>query len=472
MSSFQKNLQNLDAFRQVSRDLTRGSFSGGVFTAVAYGTLILLLLAEFGAFMRTRWRTNVVMDTNKETTMEIQFDILMYDLPCKYLKLGVMDKFGEEKISSKDKFHYIPVDHKGESKGMAYSKEEIALLEHADMESDLTKAETEELEAEWTSSSDHFKHKDFHSAVTHHEFTLVNFFAEWCVHCRQFHPSWNEMASRISGKQEFTLGDGSKTQVKMMKMNCVDFQSNCQEEKIAAFPTLRLYKKDGTFEQFKDKRTPENIEAFLQNTIRNSNMMVAKHHHMFDTGCQVQGTLQVPRVPGHFYLQAEAHGNVNVNPALTNVSHKINHLSFGKKDIRKWIKKQKIPDWVLKHINPLDGKSFSVDRFHDAPHHYLKVVSGYLQGKTKAFYQMTHTDRVKRATKEQMSPSSNQAPQAVFSYDISPMSIIVKAKNKRWYEFLTSLFAILGGTYTIVELTSGAVDTVGSAVKEALGKSN
>lgn len=45
-------------------------------------------------------------------------------------------------------------------------------------------------------------------------------------------------------------------------------------------------------------------------------------------------------------------------------------------------------------------------------------------------------------------------------------------KSKRWYEFLTSLMAILGGTFTIVELTSGAVETVGTAVKDALGKKN
>jgi len=52
------------------------------------------------------------------------------------------------------------------------------------------------------------------------------------------------------------------------------------------------------------------------------------------------------------------------------------------------------------------------------------------------------------------------------------MSVVVKAKSKRWYEFLTSLFAILGGTFTIMELCSGAVDTVGTAVKDALGKAN
>jgi hypothetical protein len=30
---------------------------------------------------------------------------------------------------------------------------------------------------------------------------------------------------------------------------------------------------------------------------------------------------------------------------------------------------------MVSHINPLDGKSFIAERFHEAPQHYLKVVS-------------------------------------------------------------------------------------------------
>lgn len=34
--------------------------------------------------------------------------------------------------------------------------------------------------------------------------------------------------------------------------------------------------------------------------------------------------------------EAEAHGDVNVNPALTNVSHQVKHLSFGMQDAKGW----------------------------------------------------------------------------------------------------------------------------------------
>merc|ERR1712060_672054 len=100
-----------------------------------------------------------------------------------------------------------------------------------------------------------------------------------------------------------------------MKMNCVDFLESCQEAGIAAFPTVRLYKSDGTFEVFHGQRSVDSIIEFLTERIRNSHFMEARHHTMFDEGCQVKGTLHVPRAPGHFYLQAEALGDVNLNPA-------------------------------------------------------------------------------------------------------------------------------------------------------------
>jgi len=231
---------------------------------------------------------------------------------------------------------------------------------------------------------------------------------------------------------------------------------------------MRLYKRDGSFETFQQKRNLENVISFLTTTVRNSHMIVAQHHAMFNEGCQVKGSISVSRVPGHFHLQAEAFGNVNINPAITNVSHIVNHLSFGEKDAKKWAERSRVPKDIYSHLTPLDGQKFIADKFHEAPQHYLKIVSTKIEGRKKVFYQMTHTDTIRKLRKDQ----AGLAPQARFSYDFSPMSVVVKQKSKRWYEFLTSLFAILGGTFTICELCSSAVDTVGTAVKDAMGKNS
>jgi hypothetical protein len=47
-------------------------------------------------------------------------------------------------------------------------------------------------------------------------------------------------------------------------------------------------------------------------------------------------------------------------------------------------------------------------------------------------------------------------PEAKFSYDLSPMAVLVSSKGRRWYDFVTSVCAIIGGTFTVV----GLVDAV------------
>ncbi len=46
-------------------------------------------------------------------------------------------------------------------------------------------------------------------------------------------------------------------------------------------------------------------------------------------------------------------------------------------------------------------------------------------------------------------------PEAKFSYDLSPMAVAVRTTGKRWYDFVTSICAIVGGTFTTVGLVDG-----------------
>lgn len=45
-----------------------------------------------------------------------------------------------------------------------------------------------------------------------------------------------------------------------------------------------------------------------------------------------------------------------------------------------------------------------------------------------------------------------EVPEAKFSYDLSPMAVLVSSKGRRWYDFVTSVCAIIGGTFTVVGL--------------------
>lgn len=51
-------------------------------------------------------------------------------------------------------------------------------------------------------------------------------------------------------------------------------------------------------------------------------------------------------------------------------------------------------------------------------------------------------------------------PEAKFSYDLSPMAVIVTSRGRPWYDFVTSVCAIIGGTFTVVGLVDAAIHKV------------
>jgi hypothetical protein len=46
-------------------------------------------------------------------------------------------------------------------------------------------------------------------------------------------------------------------------------------------------------------------------------------------------------------------------------------------------------------------------------------------------------------------------PKAIFSYDLSPMSIMIESVPKKWYDFVCSICAVIGGSFTVVGILSG-----------------
>jgi len=201
-------------------------------------------------------------------------------------------------------------------------------------------------------------------------------------------------------------------------------------------------------------------------------LITARHHTIFSEGCRVAGHLDVPRVPGSFHLQAEPFRfeKVDINPAFTNVSHLVHHLSFGAADDSMRVKDtistmsfQRIPFDILQNLMPVDGRSFAVEHFHEAPEHYLKAMSVRLKNEP-VLYQLTHSGRTRRLS------NKSTVPKARFMYDFSPMTVLVERNDKPLLHFVPQLFAILGGVYTVFELCSGTVETTTTFVKQKLGK--
>lgn len=173
----------------------------------------------------------------------------------------------------------------------------------------------------------------------------------------------------------------------------------------------------------------------------------------------VVGFLMVNRVPGNFHIEARSK-NHNLNAAATNLSHVVNHLSFGNElsagQVER-IDRSNVDLGSLK-FSPLDGDVYTTDVQHRAFHHYIKVISThYILGSSwrnkMMAYQMLTTNQV-------MHYDTSDVPEAKFHYDISPMSVEIKKVHRHWYDFITSVLSIVGGTITVLGLIDGVIYSI------------
>ena len=59
-------------------------------------------------------------------------------------------------------------------------------------------------------------------------------------------------------------------------------------------------------------------------------------------------------------------------------------------------------------------------------------------------------------------------PAAVFSYDVSPMQVIVEQQRKSFAAFLTQVCAIIGGVFTVTGLLDGVLYHSSAAVRRKM----
>lgn len=52
--------------------------------------------------------------------------------------------------------------------------------------------------------------------------------------------------------------------------------------------------------------------------------------------------------------------------------------------------------------------------------------------------------------------------EAKFTYDLSPISVSYNLKTRHWYDYFTSVMAIIGGTFTVVGMIESGIYTISS----------
>ena len=163
-----------------------------------------------------------------------------------------------------------------------------------------------------------------------------------------------------------------------------------------------------------------------------------KEQESKNEGCRVTGSLEVNKVAGNFHFAPgktfqsigfQLHDLLNFqrNIAEHNVSHNINHLSFGKK----------FPG----RINPLDGVSRSTEFKSGMYQYFIKVVPtkyAYLNKTVIDTNQFSSTEHFRKIEGLQRG-----LPGVFFFYDLSPIMVTFAERSNSFLELITVRFVTM-----------------------------
>jgi len=458
MADLSKFVKKLDLFRRIDEGyLANATSHGGTCSLLAYIIMIALAIFEFSEYMSSQTTSTVVMDVNQDSSLMIAFDITMLDLPCQFATVDVYDAFEFERQNvskdiSKTRLHLI--NGKLE-KGDAHVDEEKTSDDSADL-----KPTEIELDADGHHALDLLGEEGFDAELRTHDYTLMNFYAPWCHWCKALAPTYEKAADEFD-KIKFAH---KEIRAKFASLNCEKYSDICKKFKVRAYPTLLIFNNDKpVYPTFAGERTVDALVKFLHDAVVEGETHMPNTYH--DQACRIEGFISVPRVPGNFHVEARS-STQDINPSMANLSHIVHHLQFGQSLYHGL--EEKLPKKHQFLMHPLDGRTFLVDKIHTAPQHYIKVVTTLYEFEYKRrvkSYQLTTQNRI--ASYED---DDGIIPEAKFSYELSPVSVIVSQQGKPFYSFLTSLFAIIGGTFTVISLLDGAVESVNVRIKKTLGK--
>mmetsp|Transcript_11942 Transcript_11942/g.16422 ORF Transcript_11942/g.16422 Transcript_11942/m.16422 type:complete len:464 (-) Transcript_11942:1762-3153(-) len=453
-------LKEFDLYRRIPKDLTETTTHGSILSLCAAVFMLVLFVAELLAFLSLQVSTNIVIDPNVDSLLKINFNITILDMPCEFATIDIRDVLGTRQDNVTKNIQKWQVDATGIKNAYGDINHEQADLMH-DIHHDIADLHANGVHAIPVDES------NFNAWIDHHPYTFVDFYAPWCIWCQRLDPVWEAFAEKMEIEQ---------IQISVIKVDCTENPNLCSEQKVMAFPLLRLFKNgQAQSPDYRSDRTVEGLHLYVHQQLGMDEMLSRMLPHEKEEhfallaqgkddhpGCLLVGHLLVNRVPGQFHIEARSKHH-DINPPAANLSHVVNHLSFGPALSKNTQRKlEVIPKsfFSLDSTQSFNMKGYINDKLHQAFHHYIKVVSTqievnshYVGADAILAYQMVESSQL-------MMYSEDEVPEARFSYDISPMAVVITRKGKHWYEFVTSICALIGGTFTVLGLLSGFLNIV------------
>jgi len=446
-----KTLMRFDTFRRLDKDFHEGTYHGAGITLITWLLMIFLMWSEIRSMFLGDYTTEVRLDDNMEAEVSINFDITMLDLPCRFAQLNLWDIFENYRINVTkgitQRRNLIWVDGKLEpGQKVLHNDKKIKYDNNVELDYyghhavDLVVEARQTMEEVWKAH------------VEKYVVLIVNFYASWCYWSRLVQPIYEEAAVTVDAM----IWVHKKTTVKLVAIDCAKQSKFCDESGVTAYPTIVYFLRGEKHAVYENDRSVEEIVKWTSNLVRKIDRSLPNTFHK--EACQLVGRVTVPRVPGNMLVQAGSE-DYSISPSMTNVSHHIAHLSFGP-EVDPW--SMGLPKEATSLYNPLDGKTFIVEKLHHAPHHFINIVPnvyskrGLFFGRSSTSiqaYQMAVADRMKVS-------AIDEVPEAQFTYRFSNVVLDHANRGQGLYHVVTNFCAILGGTYAVMEFTNALMNQV------------
>jgi len=435
-------LKSVHFYRKVPRDLTEATLAGGTISLISSVVMAYLFITNFSAYLSVQTKTSIVLDASNEKKLQINFHVTAHHLPCRFSSLDIVDVMGTHLQNVSANIVKTRID--GQKRPMGQADSAPKEVKHAESRSLAVGRAPPQV-------SPDLDMEKFLAEVKSKRLVLVNFYAPWCPWSRRLQPVWEEAYHNV-------LDMPHASDVLMAKADCTSPQGQelCSKQHVHAFPTVRVYRRHNphSHESYVGDRTHEALEEFISSNVHDADeaeSVMEGSSEMGDIGegCTIRGVVLVNRVPGNFHISAHSKQH-SFQGGKLNMSHRVDSMSFGK--VLSPAQLRLLPNEVQSGYNGLSETMHVATGTNTTLEHYLKVVhTSYALSGTRSL------DTYQYTVNNNNYQDGNALPAAVFSYDISPMQVVVSEERQKFASFLTQICAIIGGVFTVTGLIDGLV---------------
>ncbi|KAH1222682.1 Protein disulfide-isomerase 5-4 [Glycine max] len=433
-------------YRKIPRDLTEASLSGAGLSIVAALAMIFLFGMELNSYLSVSTSTQVIVDKSSDGDyLRIDFNISFPALSCEFAAVDVSDVLGTNRLNLTKTVRKFSIDSNLRPTGAEFHSEPAAnSIKH---DNEVNEESVEGSVVLTTQNFDKYAH--------------------------QYDP---EMDGRI------ILG----------RVDCTEDGDLCRSHHIQGYPSIRIFRKGSDVrsdhghhdhESYYGDRDTDSLVKTMENLVASlpsesqklpledkSNVATNTKRPAPSTGgCRIDGYVRVKKVPGNLIISARSNAH-SFDASQMNMSHVINHLSFGRKvSLRVMSDVKRLIPYVGSSHDRLNGRSFI--NTHDLGanvtiEHYLQIVKTEVI--TRKEYKLVEEYEY---TAHSSVAQSLHIPVAKFHLELSPMQVLITENQKSFSHFITNVCAIIGGIFTVAGIMDAIFhNTIRLMKKVELGK--